>query len=319
VAGDSWIAAACGASLSPSSAPGPLHRLNKPARRINHQGQNGSLNTHKRGRSKAKSASSRSTDRVTAGVRTRGAGPGCRKKRHVGRNVLLGFAGLVVLIVVISALSSGNSPSGSTAAGASCSAGGSGSSVAYYAVQAQLDGGGSVTVTIAINGKVMYSSKFQLYPLNASLSWTEITDAGVWRPVNPPFTLGIAGKTSATARACRDQQEVPVRYLTTQEIRYVGAASCGPHLAPLMSALLDIETADPAVSDPDITADISSGFVDVEITVDAADQVAAMSRAIATLRAAIRATGDAAPGWETSGAVMHVAPEDATDFLLATA
>jgi hypothetical protein len=86
-----------------------------------------------------------------------------------------------------------------------------------------------------------------------------------------------------------------------------------------MSALLDLEAADPAVSDPDVTADIGTGYVDVELTVEAADQVAAMSRAIATLRAAIRATGNAARGWETSGAVMHVAPDDAADILLATA
>jgi hypothetical protein len=107
-----------------------------------------------------------------------------------------------------------------------------------------------------------------------------------------------------------------VRYLTTQEIRYVGAASCGPRLAPLMSALLDLETADPAVSDPDITADIGSGWVDVEIMVDAADQVAAMSRAIATLRAAIHATADAPLSWETATAAIHIAPADASDGLL---
>ena len=107
-----------------------------------------------------------------------------------------------------------------------------------------------------------------------------------------------------------------MRYLTTQEIRYVGAASCGPHLAPLMSALLDIETADPAVSDPDITADIGSGFVDVEITVDADDPVTAMGKALGTLRAAIHAIAGTAPDWETAAAAIHVAPVDASDGLL---
>ena len=107
-----------------------------------------------------------------------------------------------------------------------------------------------------------------------------------------------------------------MRYLTTQEIRYVGAASCGPRLAPLMEALLAIEEADHAVSDPDVTADISSGFVDVEITVDADDPVAAVGKALATLRSAVHAAEKAASDWETETAVIHIAPADPSGALL---
>jgi hypothetical protein len=51
----------------------------------------------------------------------------------------------------------------------------------------------------------------------------------------------------------------------------------------------------------------------------AVDPLAAMSLAIATLRAAISAAGDAASGWETPASVIHVAPADAADSLLVTA
>lgn len=109
-----------------------------------------------------------------------------------------------------------------------------------------------------------------------------------------------------------------MKYLTVQEIKCVGPASCEPRLDPLMEALLDLEEADAAITDPDIAADLSTGCVDVQMTVDAADPAAAMVRALATLRAAIHAIGDATPGWETATAVMHVAPADAADRLLAT-
>jgi hypothetical protein len=86
-----------------------------------------------------------------------------------------------------------------------------------------------------------------------------------------------------------------------------------------MDALLDLEEADAAVEDPDIAADVSNGHVDVQMIIDADDPAQAMVKALATLRAAIHAIGDATPGWETSSAVMHVAPADAGDRLLTSA
>jgi len=109
-----------------------------------------------------------------------------------------------------------------------------------------------------------------------------------------------------------------MEWMTVQEVRFSGAAYCGPCLAPVMEALLRAEDSNPAIIDPDVTADISSGDLEVRMTIVADDQVAAMSIAIATLRAAISATGDT-PGWETAASVMHVAPADAADSLLVAA
>jgi hypothetical protein len=109
-----------------------------------------------------------------------------------------------------------------------------------------------------------------------------------------------------------------MEWMTVQEIRFSGTAYCGPCLAPVMEALLCAEDSNPAIIEPDITADISSGDLEVRMTVVADDPVAAMSVAATTLRAAIGATKDAS-GWETGASVMHVAPADAADSLLVTA
>jgi hypothetical protein len=84
-----------------------------------------------------------------------------------------------------------------------------------------------------------------------------------------------------------------------------------------MDALLDLEEVDPAIADPDLAANLDNGRVDVQMIVDAEDPAAAMVKALATLRSAIHAIGDATPGWETTTAIMHVAPIDAADRLLA--
>jgi hypothetical protein len=86
-----------------------------------------------------------------------------------------------------------------------------------------------------------------------------------------------------------------------------------------MNALLDIESVDGSVTDPDLAADITTGYVDVELTVEAADQISAMITAVAALRAAIEAIGDTAPDWETATAAMHVTPEDTAESLLSVA
>jgi hypothetical protein len=108
-----------------------------------------------------------------------------------------------------------------------------------------------------------------------------------------------------------------MKYLTIQEIQCVGPDSCEHRLDPLMEALLDLEAADAAITDPDLAADLSTGRVDVQMLIDADDPAVAMVKALATLRAAIQAIGDATPGWETTTAVMHVAPAHAADRLLA--
>jgi hypothetical protein len=108
-----------------------------------------------------------------------------------------------------------------------------------------------------------------------------------------------------------------MKYLTIQEIKCAGRNPFEERIDPLMEALLDLEEADTAITDPDLAADVSNGRVDVQMIIEAEDPASAMVKALATLRAAIHAIGDATPGWETATAVMHVAPAQAADRLLA--
>ena len=110
-----------------------------------------------------------------------------------------------------------------------------------------------------------------------------------------------------------------MKYLTVQEVTCPGAPAFGARLDALMEALLSLEAADNAIEDPDLIADLTSCSVDVEMMVEAADPAAAMVKALATLRAAIHAIGDATPGWETTLAVMHVTPAEAPEQLLTSA
>lgn len=86
-----------------------------------------------------------------------------------------------------------------------------------------------------------------------------------------------------------------MKYLTIQQIQWVGPVSCKQRIDPLMEALLDLEAADDAITDPDLAADLSTGCVDIQMIVDADDPGEAMVNALATLRATIHAIGDA-PG-----------------------
>jgi hypothetical protein len=109
-----------------------------------------------------------------------------------------------------------------------------------------------------------------------------------------------------------------MKYLTVQEVSCDDAAAFEARVDRLMEALLGIEAAGGAIIDPDVAADLSKCRLDVQMLVEAADPAEAMVKALATLRAAIHAIGDATPGWETTTAVMHVAPADAPERLLAS-
>jgi hypothetical protein len=102
-----------------------------------------------------------------------------------------------------------------------------------------------------------------------------------------------------------------VKYLTVQEVTCEDRPAFGVRLDPLMEALLRLEAADGAIEDPDLAADLGTGHVDVQMTVEAADPAAAMVQALATLRAAIRAIGGTDSGWETTAAFVHAAPSGA--------
>jgi hypothetical protein len=106
-----------------------------------------------------------------------------------------------------------------------------------------------------------------------------------------------------------------VKYLTVQEVTCTDLAAFGVHLDPLMEALLSLEAADSAVEDPDLAADLGTGRVDVQITVEAPDPAAAIVKALETLRAAIHAIGGSGSGWETTSAAVHAAPAEAPGLL----
>lgn len=112
-----------------------------------------------------------------------------------------------------------------------------------------------------------------------------------------------------------------MKYLTIQQVTCAEPEALVQRLDPLIEALLSLEAADSALEDPDLAADVSTGAVEVQIVVEAADPAEAMVKAHATLRAAIHSIGDATPGWDgiMLNAVMHVAPVDAADCLLAPA
>jgi hypothetical protein len=110
-----------------------------------------------------------------------------------------------------------------------------------------------------------------------------------------------------------------VKYLTVQEVSCTVPGMFGARLDPLMEALLSLEATDSAIEDPDLTADLGTGRVDVELTVEAPDPAAAMVKALAILRAAIQAVADITPGWQTTPAAMHAAPAEEPEHLLASA
>ncbi len=108
------------------------------------------------------------------------------------------------------------------------------------------------------------------------------------------------------------------RYLVVQEIFSPGGLS-DERLAKLMDALLDTEKADEAIVDPDLAAALSTGDLNVQMTVEASDPAEALAKAMAAVRAAIHVIGDATPGWETAQGVMRIAPASASERLFADA
>ena len=69
-----------------------------------------------------------------------------------------------------------------------------------------------------------------------------------------------------------------MKYLTVQEVTCKDPAAFGVRLDPLMEALLRLEAADSAIEDPDLAADLGTGCVDVQMTVEAADLALARYR-----------------------------------------
>lgn len=66
----------------------------------------------------------------------------------------------------------------------------------------------------------------------------------------------------------------------------------------LADALAEIDEADPAIEDADLTASMAAGWVTASLVVDADGPEDAVRKVIATIRAAIHQVGDLTPGWE---------------------
>ncbi len=86
----------------------------------------------------------------------------------------------------------------------------------------------------------------------------------------------------------------------------------------LADALYELDATDPDLSDTDLGASLEEGWATVSVTVEAADQAEAATKALCAARAAMHAIGDGTPGWETARGTMLVAPAGASDRLCAT-
>ncbi|MBW8484608.1 hypothetical protein [Actinomadura parmotrematis] len=75
----------------------------------------------------------------------------------------------------------------------------------------------------------------------------------------------------------------------------------------LLEALADLEEADPAIVDVDVTATLTTGDVEVNMCVEASDLAEAGQKLLATVRGALHRIGGDTPGWEKAARLMHEA------------
>lgn len=89
-----------------------------------------------------------------------------------------------------------------------------------------------------------------------------------------------------------------MRWYAEMTMRLPGALLDDDRFTALADALCQIEEKDPAVADADVGASLAEGWVTASMVAEADDLEAAVRKTIAVVRAAIRAAGDGAPGWE---------------------
>lgn len=109
-----------------------------------------------------------------------------------------------------------------------------------------------------------------------------------------------------------------MKFYTEMELRASGAID-DARFDALADALYELDEADPAVCDTDLTARLADGRVTAAMVVDADDPADAATKALCAVRTAIHTIGDATPGWETATGVMRIAPADETSRLFAPA
>lgn len=71
----------------------------------------------------------------------------------------------------------------------------------------------------------------------------------------------------------------------------------------IADALAEIEDADPAVEDADLTASLAEGWITASMVIEAGSLEDAVAKTLATMRAAIHAAGCGTAGWEEGLAV----------------
>jgi hypothetical protein len=110
-----------------------------------------------------------------------------------------------------------------------------------------------------------------------------------------------------------------VKFYTEMELQAVGGPLDDTRFDALADALYDLDTADPVVTDTDLTASLADRRVIVSMVVDADDPADAATKALCAVRTAIHAIGDATPGWETANGVMRIAPAEESERLFTPA
>src|SRR5258706_8563125 len=89
----------------------------------------------------------------------------------------------------------------------------------------------------------------------------------------------------------------------------------GSRFDALAYALAEIEETDPAIEDVDLTSSLAQGWVTATMTITQENLELAVSKLIATVKAAIYPNGDHAGGWqfltETAGLSVHPATDRA--------
>ena len=111
-----------------------------------------------------------------------------------------------------------------------------------------------------------------------------------------------------------------MRYVTWETVRATGDRdTVDAATSALMDALIDLENSDNHLSDADLTVNLASGVVEVQMVIEAEDLGDAANYAHCVLRTAIHATGGHTPGWETQDAMLRVGPETTSDEFLADA
>ncbi len=95
-------------------------------------------------------------------------------------------------------------------------------------------------------------------------------------------------------------------------VTYCGIAEGGSseslerHLDGVMDALMELEEADPCLSDADLSARVADRTAEFSITVECDEVEDAAHKGLSTIRTAIHAADGATPGWESDAQALVI-------------